>query len=218
MTRTGDRPGGGPPRSLRSPLGTRIAEGKRGGGEGLAGPVRSLNGPTILTILRIILVIPIMILIFMDNLPAQIATLALFILASITDEIDGRWARKAKIVTDLGAFLDPLADKMLVNLTFLALVALNIVPLWMFAVILIRDFAVDGMRMMAAKSGITISASFAGKLKTTIQMLTISLILLNRILNLEPLAIINTILLYIVVFLTVLSGLIYLIKGSEKLK
>ena len=177
-----------------------------------------INGPTVLTIFRIILVVPVMILIFMDNLPAQIATLALFILASITDEIDGRWARKAKIVTDLGAFLDPLADKMLVNLTFLALVALNIVPLWMFAVILIRDFAVDGMRMMAAKSGITISASFAGKLKTTIQMLTISLILLNRILNLEPLAIINTILLYIVVFLTVLSGLIYLVKGSEKLK
>ncbi len=177
-----------------------------------------MNGPTILTIFRIVLIVPIMILIFMDNLPAEIATIALFVIASITDEIDGRWARKAKKVTDLGAFLDPLADKMLINLTFLALVTMNLMPLWMFAVILIRDFAVDGMRMMVAKKGITISASFAGKVKTTMQMITIILILLNQILNLEPLAIINTILLYIVVFLTVLSGVIYLFKGRKLLK
>ena len=177
-----------------------------------------LNGPTILTIFRILLVAPLMILIFTDNLPAQIATIIIFTVASITDEIDGRWARKAKIVTDLGAFLDPLADKMLVNLTFLALVSMNLVPLWMFGVILIRDFAVDGMRMISARNGTTISAAFLGKLKTTVQMITIISILLNRILNLEPLAIINTILLYIVVFLTVLSGIIYLVKGYQKLK
>ena len=177
-----------------------------------------LNGPTILTILRIILVAPLMILIFMDNLPAEVATIIIFTVASITDEIDGRWARKAKIVTDFGAFLDPLADKMLVNLTFLALVSMNLVPLWMFGVILIRDFAVDGMRMISARNGTTISAAFLGKLKTTVQMITIISILLNRILNLEPLAIINTILLYIVVFLTVLSGIIYLVKGYQKLK
>ena len=177
-----------------------------------------MNGPTILTIFRIILIAPTMILIFMDNLPAQIATIALFSIASITDEIDGRWARKTKQVTDLGAFLDPLADKMLINLTFLALVTMNLMPLWMFAVILIRDFAVDGMRMMAAKKGITISASFAGKLKTTMQMITIISILVNRILMFEPLTIVNTILLYIVVFLTILSGSTYLFKGRKLLK
>ena len=177
-----------------------------------------MNGPTILTISRIVLIAPTMILIFMDNLPAQIATITLFSLASITDEIDGRWARKTKQVTNLGAFLDPLADKMLVNLTFLALASMNLVPLWMFAVILIRDFAVDGLRMMAAKKGTVISANIFGKLKTSFQMITIISILVNRILNLEPLTIINIILLYIVVFLTVLSGVIYLVKGRKLLK
>lgn len=174
-----------------------------------------MNFPTILTIIRIILVAPVMILIFIDNLSAQIAVIACFTLASITDKLDGHLARKNKQVTDLGSFLDPLADKMLINLTFLALVVLNIMPLWMFAVILIRDFAVDGMRMMAASKNTVIPANIFGKVKTTVQMITVISILLNRILNLEPLAIINTILLYIVVILTVLSGVIYLFKGRK---
>ena len=107
---------------------------------------------------------------------------------------------------------------MLINLTFLALVVMDLMPLWMFAVILIRDFAVDGMRMMIAKTGTVISASIFGKAKTMTQMFTVILILLNRILNLEPLNIINTILLYIVVALTIFSGLDYLTKGYKKLK
>ncbi len=176
-----------------------------------------MNGPTILTLSRIILVIPLVICFFMDNLPAQIITLVCFIVASVTDFIDGRWARKKKIVTDLGAFLDPLADKMLVNLTFLLLVYVNIVPLWMFAIILVRDFAVDGMRMLAAKNGITVSASVFGKSKTMVQMITLSLILLNIILNNEILAGFNMAFLYLVVFLTVFSGADYLIKGWKQL-
>jgi len=170
-----------------------------------------INGPTILTIMRIVLVLPTMLLIFQDNLPAKIFTIICFVVASLTDFIDGRWARSKHIVTDLGAFLDPLADKMLVNLTFLALVQLNLIPLWMFALILIRDFAVDGIRMMAAKTGVTISASIYGKLKTTVQMLTLVSILINRIFNFGPLTIINNILLYIVLFLTLYSGTLYLI-------
>lgn len=180
--------------------------------------MKKLNLPTVLTILRIVLVAPLMILIFMDNTPAKIASIAIFTIASLTDFIDGRLARKNKQVTDLGAFLDPLADKMLINLTFLALVVMNLMPVWMFGVILIRDFAVDGMRMMVAKKGTVVSASIFGKLKTTVQMITVISILLNRILNLEPLAIINIVLLYIVVFLTVMSGMIYLVKGQSKLK
>ena len=177
-----------------------------------------MNLPTVLTFIRIILVAPVMILIFMDSLPAEIATIVLFVLASLTDKLDGHLARKNKQVTDLGAFLDPLADKMLINLTFLALVMLNLVPLWMFAVILIRDFAVDGLRMVSAGKGVTIPANIYGKVKTTVQMITIISILLNRILDLAPLGIANTVLLYIVMFLTVLSGAIYLFKGRKILK
>ena len=174
-----------------------------------------MNGPTILTLMRIVLVAPVMICIFMDSLPARIITIVCFVLASLTDFIDGRWARHDKIVTDLGAFLDPLADKMLVNLTFLALVVLNIVPVWMFGVILIRDFAVDGLRMMAARKRITLSASKFGKLKTMTQMITITLILINMIFGNEIFATINTILLYIVIILTIFSGLNYLYKGRK---
>lgn len=174
-----------------------------------------MNGPTILTLMRIVLVAPVMICIFMDSLPARIITIVCFVLASLTDFIDGRWARHDKIVTDLGAFLDPLADKMLVNLTFLALVVLDVVPVWMFGVILIRDFAVDGLRMMAARKKITLAASKFGKLKTMVQMITITLILVNLIFGNEIFAIINTILLYIVIILTIFSGLNYLYKGRK---
>ncbi len=177
-----------------------------------------MNLPNAITIFRIILVIPMMILVFIDNLPAQIATIVIFVIASLTDDLDGYLARKNKQITDLGIFLDPLADKMLVSLTFLALVSLGVVPLWMFAVIIVRDLAVDGMRMMSAKKGIVVPASIFGKMKTATQMITISSILVNRILELEPLTIINNILLYIVVALTILSGLIYIIKGRKLLK
>ncbi len=176
-----------------------------------------INGPTILTLARIILVLPLVILFYTDNIPAHIATLLLFVVASLTDFIDGRWARKKKIVTDLGAFLDPLADKMLVNLTFLLLVEAGIVPLWMFAIILVRDFAVDGMRMLAAKNGITISASIFGKAKTMLQMITLTSILFNRIIGCAVLANINFVLLIAVVALTIFSGADYLIKGFKKL-
>ena len=172
-----------------------------------------LNLPTILTLVRIILVIPLFILIFFECLPAKIITIICFIVASITDFIDGKLARKNKQVTDLGAFLDPLADKMLINLTLLALCYQNLVPIWIFAIIIVRDFAVDGIRMMAAKKGITISASYTGKLKTTVQMIALSLVLLNKIFVNEVFGIINLVLLGAMLLLTVISGLEYIIKG-----
>ena len=174
-----------------------------------------INGPTILTIVRIILTPVVIAGIFVEGLPAKIIALICFILASITDHIDGRWARKDKLVTDFGAFLDPLADKMLTNLTFLAFVMLGQMPLWMFMVILIRDYAVDGLRMIAARKNVTISASIFGKVKTTVQMIVLIMMLLNLIVMWEPLVIVNNVLLYIVMFLTVYSGLDYLIKGRK---
>lgn len=176
----------------------------------------TITGPTILTIFRMLLVIPFMICCMIEGAAPKILALAFFSIAAITDEIDGRWARKKHLVTDMGAFLDPLADKMLVDLAFLALVYMNVIPVWMFAIIIVRDLAVDGMRMMAAREGITISASIWGKTKTTFQMITLISILANTIINNDVLGIVNTILLYIVIILTVFSGLDYLIKGWQK--
>ena len=158
---------------------------------------------------------PLMICIFIDALPAQIVTILCFVVASVTDFIDGKLARKNNQVTNLGKFLDPLADKMLVNLTFLALVVLEQVPVWMFGVILIRDFMIDGLRMMASSKGIALAAGKIGKIKTTVQMVTITSILVNLIFANEVWGIINIILLYVVVFLTVWSGVDYLYKGRK---
>lgn len=175
-----------------------------------------LTGPTYLTIARMILSVLFMVFVLLPETWAKIVALILFIAGAISDLIDGKWARHDKIVTDLGAFLDPLADKMLVNLAFLALVVLGIIPVWVFAIILVRDFAVDGMRMMAARDGVTIAASFYGKLKTTVQMTALIILLLNLIVNLELFAILGNITLYAALILTIFSGGNYLIKGWKK--
>ncbi len=175
-----------------------------------------INGPTYLTILRIILSLVFLIFILIPETWAQIVALIIFIIAAITDKIDGIWARQSHIVTDLGAFLDPLADKMLVNLAFLALVYLGMVPVWVFVIILVRDFAVDGLRMMFAKKGITVAASFFGKLKTTFQMLALVVLIFNLIVNLMSITIIGNVLLYLALIFTVLSGANYFKKAYQK--
>lgn len=176
-----------------------------------------LTGPTYLTILRMLFAVIFFVFILIPEIWSYTIALILFILASLTDKIDGEWARRKNLVTDLGAFLDPLADKMLTGLAFLALIYLGIIPLWVFAIILVRDYAVDGMRMMSARDGITIPASIFGKLKTTFQMISLACFILNLILKLEPLGIVANIVLYISLALTILSGLDYLIKGFKRI-
>ncbi len=172
-----------------------------------------MNGPTVLTILRMLLSVVFMIFLLIPETWAKIVALVIFIVAALTDKIDGIWARKKKLVTDLGAFLDPLADKMLTSLAFLVLVYIDVVPLWVFAIILVRDLAVDGMRMMVARNGITVPASFMGKLKTTMQMIALIIIVLNLTANLELLTVLGNIILYISLVLCVVSGVDYLSKG-----
>lgn len=204
-SRVGGVAGGGPSRS-HCDAGEKAATGSA-----------RITGPTVLTIMRMVFSIVFVTFALLPDTWAKIVALITFIVASLTDLIDGKWARKQKIVTDLGAFLDPLADKMLVNLAFLVLVYLGVVPVWVFAIILVRDFAVDGMRMMAAKEGITISASFYGKLKTTLQMTALIAILLNLIVNQDFVAIIGNIALYLALALTIFSGVDYLYRGYKKL-
>lgn len=176
-----------------------------------------LTGPTYLTIARMIVAVVFMVFVLIPATWTRIVALILFVAGAISDLIDGKWARKQKIVTDLGAFLDPLADKMLVNLAFLALVDMGAVPVWVFAIILVRDFAVDGMRMMAARDGVTIAASLYGKLKTTLQLTALIIIQLNLVVNINLFTILGNIALYVALILTVFSGADYLIKGWKKL-
>ena len=175
-----------------------------------------MTGPTILTLLRMVLSIVFMIFALLPYYWASIVALVVFILAAITDKIDGIWARKSKLVTDLGAFLDPIADKMLIDLAFLVLVYIGMVPIWVFAIVIIRDLAVDGMRMMAARNKVTIAASFLGKLKTTLQMTALITILSSIVLQNSIIYQIGLVILYIAIILTVISGIDYLVKGYRK--
>ena len=181
----------------------------------------AINFPTILTLARIILVAPLMIFMFNDGVIMKVLALICFIVAAVTDFVDGRLARKNDQVTDLGIFLDPLADKMLVNLTFFALCVQGVIVPWIFGIILIRDFAVDGMRMMIAKKGEAVAASKIGKAKTMTQMFALVFTMITVILtengqNIDILNIISAILLCVAVILTIWSGLDYLIKGWKK--
>lgn len=171
-----------------------------------------------MTIARMVLAVVFMIFVLQPDFASHIMALIIFIVAAITDKIDGGWARKSNIVTDLGAFLDPLADKMLVNLAFLALTYMGIVPIWVLAIILVRDFAVDGIRMMVALKGVALSASFFGKLKTTFQMITLIIMLLNLIVGLDFFAVVGNVVLYFSLLLTILSGAVYIIQGFKSLE
>ncbi len=180
-------------------------------------PKKAITGPTYLTILRMILSVAFMFFALFPDMWAKVVALVVFVVASITDKIDGNWARSQGLVTDLGAFLDPLADKMLVDLAFLAMVQINVVPIWVFALILVRDLAIDGMRMMIARNGVTVSASYLGKLKTTFQMTALIILQVSLIFQVELFSILGYIALYLALILTLVSGADYMIKGWPKI-
>jgi CDP-diacylglycerol---glycerol-3-phosphate 3-phosphatidyltransferase len=137
----------------------------------------------------------------------------LFIIASTTDWIDGYYARKHNLVTNLGKFLDPLADKLLVSAAFILLVELGQAPAWVVIVIISREFAVTGLRTVAAGEGIVLAASQLGKIKTWIQIVAISVLLLHNF----PFSYIgfplDRIALYAALIITIISGVDYFVKN-----
>ena len=136
-----------------------------------------MNLPNKLTMARI-LAVPVFIVLYMmgHNIIATIV----FILASVTDMLDGQIARKRGLVTNFGKIMDPLADKILVYSAFICMVQIGIVPGWMLVIILFREFIVSGLRTVAAADGTVIAAGKTGKLKTILQMIAVPLLLLNN--------------------------------------
>ncbi|WP_430785809.1 CDP-diacylglycerol--glycerol-3-phosphate 3-phosphatidyltransferase [Virgibacillus flavescens] len=137
----------------------------------------------------------------------------LFIIASTTDWVDGYYARKYDLVTNLGKFLDPLADKLLVSAALILLVELGLAPAWIVILIISREFAVTGLRLVAAGEGVVLAASQMGKLKTWIQIVSISALLLHN----YPFSYIgfrfDIISLYAALIITVYSGYDYFAKN-----
>lgn len=171
-----------------------------------------MNLPNKLTVLRVCL-IPFFVaaLLFDGGSRQDIRILAdvIFIVASLTDLLDGKIARKYNLVTNFGKFMDPLADKLLVCSALICLIQLGQLPAWIVIVIISREFIISGFRLVAADNGIVIAASYWGKFKTTFQMITVVLM----ILNLPQLALLTQICLIAAVALTIISLVDYVWKN-----
>src|SRR3989442_530479 len=136
-----------------------------------------MNLPNGLTLIRIFLV-PLLVAVLLTKYNVLIAAL-IFLAASLTDLLDGYYARKRGQVTTLGILLDPVADKLLISSAFISLVQLQVVPAWMVVIIIGREFAVSGLRSIAAAQGFTIDASELGKIKMAAQVAAITLLILG---------------------------------------
>lgn len=171
-----------------------------------------MNLPNKLTLLRIIL-IPVFVVLLL--LKYYYFSAAIFIIASITDFLDGYIARKQNLVTNFGKLMDPLADKLLVTSALICLVELGDIPAWMVIIILSREFTISILRAVAASEGKVIAASKWGKFKTIFQMIAIISILIRNY-PFEGLHIpFSNIVLWIAVILTLISGIDYIIKNKE---
>ncbi|MCI8578653.1 MAG: CDP-diacylglycerol--glycerol-3-phosphate 3-phosphatidyltransferase [Lachnospiraceae bacterium] len=173
-----------------------------------------MNLPNKLTILRVIL-IPFFVAALLAG-GGQIPVLrylaaAIFIVASLTDMLDGKIARKYNLVTNFGKFMDPLADKLLVCAALICLVELRQIPAWMVIVIVSREFTISGFRLVAVEQGIVIAASYWGKFKTTFQMIAVILM----ILNLPVLRLVTDAFVWIALILTIVSLVDYVAKNHK---
>jgi len=177
-----------------------------------------MNLPNKLTIFRIILVPVFVICCYSHNLYFNGCAAVIFVVASLTDTLDGYIARKYNLVTDFGKFLDPLADKILVTAAIVMLVDFGRMPAWICITILAREFVVTGLRIVAIQSGRVIAASKWGKLKTIIQMVGLTIMLLRL-----PQCIVagintDTVINWAMLIVTVWSGCDYLIKNVDLIR
>ena len=171
-----------------------------------------MNLPNKLTMLRVLLIPVFMVVLYWDFPGATWVAVAIFIVASFTDLLDGKIARKYNLVTDFGKFADPLADKMLVTAALLWFVEIGQMPAWAVLIVVIREFAVSGLRMVAADKGRVIAAGWSGKVKTASTMVCIVLMLIPPVAR-E----ISSLCVAVIVLTTIYSGVEYFIKNLDVL-
>ena len=172
-----------------------------------------MNLPNKLTVLRVIMV-PFFVFFMLTDVGGAAnkwIALAIFVIASLTDMLDGKIARKYNLVTNFGKFMDPLADKLLVCSALICLIELNALPAWMVIIIISREFIISGFRLIASDNGVVIAASYWGKFKTTFQMVSVVLL----ILDIPALAFVTTICVWIALVLTIVSLVDYIYKNHK---
>lgn len=173
-----------------------------------------MNLPNKLTVLRVILIPFFVVSLLWDggeNQIFRIVAAVIFIVASLTDMLDGKIARKYNLVTNFGKFMDPLADKLLVCSALICMIELEQIPAWMVIVIISREFIISGFRLVASDNGVVIAASYWGKFKTTSQMIAVVLM----IFNIEALSVLTTAMIWIAFILTIVSLVDYIAKNHK---
>ena len=174
-----------------------------------------MNLPNKLTVLRVIMV-PFFVFFMLTGVGGAAnkwIALIIFCVASLTDMLDGKIARARNLVTNFGKFMDPLADKLLVCSALICFVELDKLPAWMVIIIIAREFIISGFRLVASDNGIVIAASWWGKSKTISQMIMIILL----IADIPTLSVLNTVLIWVALILTVVSLIDYLVKNKNVL-
>ncbi len=181
------------------------------------------NLPNKLTIARIVLIVPFVVILLCAHAGfdwgfvteyADWITLAIFIIASLTDLLDGKIARKYNLISNFGKFMDPIADKLLVCSAMICLIELERIPSWIVVIIIAREFIISGFRLVASDKGRVLAASYWGKAKTVSQMIMVCLMLAN----ISALSILTTIVMYVALALTIISLIDYLIKNWDVMK
>lgn len=173
-----------------------------------------MNLPNKITMFRVILIPFFVFFMLSTQIPNyNYIAVAIFVVASLTDTLDGYIARKYNLVSNFGKFMDPLADKLLVGAALICFVALpdNPMPAWGVIVIISREFIISGFRLVASDAGVVIAASFWGKIKTIVQMVMSILLIINW--NGQVIDIIELVLIYAAIALTVISLIDYLVKN-----
>ena len=174
-----------------------------------------MNLPNKLTVLRV-LMIPFFVVFMITPLAegnGKYIALALFCIASLTDMLDGKIARKYNLVTDFGKFMDPLADKLLVCSAMICFIELEKLPAWFVIIIIGREFIISGFRLIAAENGVVIAANYWGKFKTTFQMLMIIYLVVD--LQFAYANVVGMVLVYVALALTVISLVDYIAKNYK---
>lgn len=175
-----------------------------------------MNLPNKLTVLRVIMIPFCLVCLMCECIPfGNWIAVAIFSIASITDLLDGKIARKYNLVTNFGKFMDPLADKLLVCSAMIALIELDRIPAWVVIVIIAREFIISGFRLVASDNGVVIAAGWWGKVKTTVQMTMIIVLMCNF--GGTVFYVIEQILIYAALVLTVVSLIDYLVKNKNVL-
>ena len=180
--------------------------------------VFEMNLPNKLTIFRVILIPFFVVFLLAPDFTGynNYIAVAIFIIASITDLLDGKIARKSHLVTNFGKFMDPLADKLLVSAAMICLIQTGKLAAWIVIIIISREFIISGFRLIASDNGIVIAASYWGKFKTTFQMLMVIVLILD--IQLPFFQILGVVLTYAALILTVVSLVDYIVKNKDVLK